>query len=208
MTVGGRDPLDRHWSWPQDAADLASAESSDHWQSRQDRLKFGCRPGISPRVGNPRRAEDKLGTSSEREFSTNGRQAYHPTCQRPQQLGFLDPGEIPPLPCRMSSTSDSGPLGLRSFRTRASEVKLDHLSLPRTFFVHSEIANVLFREADLSESCLCWNDFSKCDLTARTCRRAACEHPTSPRADSQGPTSKARTFADRAFGGVISPEPT
>ena len=37
--------------------------------------------------------------------------------------------------------------------------------MPRTFFGRSEIANADFRNTDLSESCMCWNDFIDCDLS-------------------------------------------
>ena len=42
------------------------------------------------------------------------------------------------------------------------------MTIPRTFFGRSEIQRVLFRNTDLSESTLCWNDFVDIDFTACT----------------------------------------
>jgi uncharacterized protein YjbI with pentapeptide repeats len=42
---------------------------------------------------------------------------------------------------------------------------LSDLSLPRTFFGRSEVNGVLFRNSNLRESNLCWNDFIGVDFT-------------------------------------------
>jgi uncharacterized protein YjbI with pentapeptide repeats len=61
---------------------------------------------------------------------------------------------------------DDEPLGVSIFRTRlADSLDLSDLSLPRTFFGRSEIDQVRFRNSDLHESNLCWNDFLAVDFT-------------------------------------------
>ena len=42
---------------------------------------------------------------------------------------------------------------------------LSNLTLPRTFFGRSEINGATFRNTDLAESNLCWNDFIDVDFT-------------------------------------------
>ena len=52
------------------------------------------------------------------------------------------------------------------FRMRLTDaLDLSDLSLPRTFFGRSEINQVSFRNCDLHESNLCWNDFLAVDFT-------------------------------------------
>ncbi len=40
-----------------------------------------------------------------------------------------------------------------------------NLTLPRTYFGRSQIGPVSFENTDISESTLCWNDFSDVDFT-------------------------------------------
>jgi uncharacterized protein YjbI with pentapeptide repeats len=42
---------------------------------------------------------------------------------------------------------------------------LSNITLVRTFFGRSEVRSVSFRNTDLSESTLCWNDFIDVDFT-------------------------------------------
>ena len=46
------------------------------------------------------------------------------------------------------------------------DADLSNLTLPRTFFGRSEINGYSFRNADLAESSLCWNDFIEVDFSA------------------------------------------
>ncbi|WP_010034939.1 pentapeptide repeat-containing protein [Gemmata obscuriglobus] len=61
------------------------------------------------------------------------------------------------------------PFGLAPSRpeddVEATEHSLANLSLPRTFFGKSEISSISFRNTNLSESTLCWNDFIEVDFT-------------------------------------------
>jgi len=45
------------------------------------------------------------------------------------------------------------------------EHALDNLTLPRTFFGRSEISFISFKNTNLSESTMCWNDFIEVDFT-------------------------------------------
>ena len=47
-----------------------------------------------------------------------------------------------------------------------ADVKLEHLTLPRTFFGRSEIRAASFRDTDLSESTANWNDFVDVDFSS------------------------------------------
>lgn len=49
--------------------------------------------------------------------------------------------------------------GVRFVQAMVAGVKLERLTLPRTFFGRSEFREVSFRGADLSESTANWNDF-------------------------------------------------
>lgn len=94
------------------------------------------------------------------------RQSYAESCRFLQRHGYLVAGDVPPLPNRVPQCDDPAPLGVWFFRTRVTnEVPLDQLTIPRTFFGRSEVNSVSFRNTDLSESSLCWNDFLGVDFT-------------------------------------------
>jgi BTB/POZ domain-containing protein KCTD9 len=94
------------------------------------------------------------------------RLSYDLSCARLRELGLLDGDSHPPIPERLPRHDDSEPLGFSIFRTRlADALDLSDLTLPRTFFGRSEIKRVSFRNCDLRESNLCWNDFLGTDLT-------------------------------------------
>lgn len=80
-------------------------------------------------------------------------------------LGLLDSNEPPSIPKRMPRHDDE-PIGFSVFRARLDDtLDLSDLSLPRSFFGRSEINRVSFRNTDLHESNLCWNDFLGTDFT-------------------------------------------
>jgi BTB/POZ domain-containing protein KCTD9 len=99
-----------------------------------------------------------MGTESQ------ARLGYAESCHKLQEAGWLDPGEIPPLPVRRPSHDDSAPLGVSFFRTRVSGY-FSNMTLSRTFFGRSEVAAASFKNCDLSESTLCWNDFTGVDFS-------------------------------------------
>ena len=90
------------------------------------------------------------------------RLSYEESCEKlkPQYIA-----ETPPLADRMPRFDDEE-TGLSFFRTLVGEGDdLSNLTIPRTFFARSEINDAAFRNTDLSESCLCWNDFVDVDFT-------------------------------------------
>jgi BTB/POZ domain-containing protein KCTD9 len=92
--------------------------------------------------------------------------SYDLSCARLRELHILGSDERPPLPERLPRHDDDEPLGFSVFRTRLDEgLDLSGLTLPRTFFGRSHIDRVLFRNCDLHESNLCWNDFVGTDFT-------------------------------------------
>ena len=96
------------------------------------------------------------------------RRSYEESCRDLQQLGWLDPGDIPPMPPRHPGYDDEE-LAVRFFRTQVSGDFSD-MTLPRTFFGRSEIAAASFRNTDLSQSTLCWNDFLGVDFSDASLR--------------------------------------
>jgi uncharacterized protein YjbI with pentapeptide repeats len=107
------------------------------------------------------------------------RHSYEESCRLLQRLGFPDAGSagvIPPIPDHRPQCDDEGPLGVSFFRSfvghdieqgdkDASHRILENLTLPRTFFGKSYIQHVSFKNTDLSESTLCWNDFNEVNFT-------------------------------------------
>jgi hypothetical protein len=93
------------------------------------------------------------------------RRAYDASCLWLQELGYLESGPIPPIPDRCPQCDDEEPLGVNFFRTFVGEGDLSNLTLPRTYFGKSEIGPLSIKNTDLSESNLCWNDFTGVDLT-------------------------------------------
>jgi hypothetical protein len=87
--------------------------------------------------------------------------SYEESCKLLQSIGQADAGsdgEILPIPDHLPQYDDEEP-GVSFFRTLVAEVELEHLTLPRTFFGRSEIGPISFRNTNLFESNLCWNDF-------------------------------------------------
>jgi uncharacterized protein YjbI with pentapeptide repeats len=92
------------------------------------------------------------------------RLSYEDSCRALQSQQIIDPGDIPALPLRPPRYDDEV-LGVSFFRTELVDTKLEHLTLPHTFFGRSEIRGVSFRDTDLSESTANWNDFIEVDFS-------------------------------------------
>jgi BTB/POZ domain-containing protein KCTD9 len=91
---------------------------------------------------------------------------YDSSCARLRELGLLDRDSHPPMPERLPQCDDIAPLGVSMFRTLLDDdLDLSDLTLPRTFFGRSQIDRVSFRNSDLHESNMCWNDFNETDFT-------------------------------------------
>jgi uncharacterized protein YjbI with pentapeptide repeats len=98
----------------------------------------------------------------------SARLSYEESCKRLQPK-FIDEGSFPPMPQRRPQANDEEPHGVSFFRTFVGEGEdLSNLTLPRTFFGRSEIDDASFKNTDLSESNLCWNDFTDVDFTDAT----------------------------------------
>jgi BTB/POZ domain-containing protein KCTD9 len=89
------------------------------------------------------------------------RLSYEDSCRLLQRRGYLDEGAVPPMPNHRPQCDDEEPLGVCFFRTSVGEGDLERLTLRRTYFGRSVVGPVSFKNTDLSESTLCWNDFNK-----------------------------------------------
>jgi hypothetical protein len=77
---------------------------------------------------------------------------------------FKFSASTPSLPPRMPSIYDEELIGIHFFRTQCG-FDLSDLSLPRTFMGRSYFVGTRFNNSDLSESRMCWNDFTNCDFS-------------------------------------------
>lgn len=112
------------------------------------------------------------------------RLSYEDSYRFLQESGFLEKGAILPLPNRRPRFDDDLTHGVHFFRTWVGNGKpfgleasdpnfewptevhhFENLTLPRTYFGRSEISRISFKNTDLSESVLCWNDFIEVDFT-------------------------------------------
>lgn len=92
------------------------------------------------------------------------RLSYEDSVRALQSEGVIDPSEIPPLPLGRPRHDDEQ-LGVSFFRTTLADARLEHMTLPRTFFGRSEIRHTSFKNSDLSESTANWNDFIDVDFS-------------------------------------------
>ncbi|HWD92767.1 MAG TPA: hypothetical protein VG938_10490 [Verrucomicrobiae bacterium] len=99
------------------------------------------------------------------------RLSYEDSCQALQSQQIIDPGGIPLFP-QKPPRHDDEVLGVGFFRTMLADSKLEHLTLPRTFFGRSEIRATSFQDTDLSESTANWNEFIDVDFSAADISRS------------------------------------
>ncbi len=135
------------------------------------------------------------------------RRTYSDSCAQLQKTGLLDPGDIPPMPNRQPQYDDPEPLGVNFFQMRVTG-DLARMTLPRTFFGHSEVCEASFRESDLSESNLCWCDFvdvdfSHASLGASDLRASNFERVRFARCDLSGADLRQSSFSDCDFADCI-----
>lgn len=104
----------------------------------------------------------------------NERISYEDSYRILQERGHFPEKDVPPLPLRLPTALDDEPLGISFFRTLVGEEEpglvedMGSMTLPRTFFGRTEVRQTSFKNTDLSESCLCWNDFIEVDFTRTT----------------------------------------
>ena len=84
-------------------------------------------------------------------------------------------------------SDDDEVFGFSFFRNFVEGDDLSDVTLPRTYFGRSGLERVSFRNTDLSESRMCWNDFKECDFSA---------------ADLSGCDMRASLFENCKFGGA------
>ena len=101
----------------------------------------------------------------------NERISYEESYLRLQERGHFSEKAVPPIRSQIPSIQDEEPLGISFFRTFVGEEEpglmedIANMTLPRTFFGRTEVRQTSFKHTDLSESCLCWNDFILVDFT-------------------------------------------
>src|ERR1043166_7617854 len=133
------------------------------------------------------------------------RLSYDLSCARLREIGLLRRDEHPPMPERVPKYDDDEPLGVNIFRTRLDDgIDLSDLTLPRTFFGRSEINGVLFRNSDLRESNLCWNDFkgtdfSEADLSGSDMRSSLFKNVLFVTSNLNGTDLRRSAFIDCSF---------
>ena len=124
-----------------------------------------------------------------------------------QRVGWLTPGAIPQLPPSRPSYDDEQ-LGVEFFRTSVTGEVFENLTLPRTFFGRSDVKDVSFSGTDLSESTLCWNEFtrvnfSNCDLANSDMRAAIFESVNFSGANLNAADMRRSTFDGCDFSNAI-----
>jgi len=93
------------------------------------------------------------------------RKSFDESCQILRDLGFIKPDEQPVIPPCQPKYEDEEPLGVSFFRWIIEDMILADLTLPRTYFGKSEFINCAFRNCDLNDSNLIWNDFKQIDFS-------------------------------------------
>lgn len=123
---------------------------------------------VSPtaeRIGPKTRKASAAAAKPKKKTMPKTRLNYEDSCRR-LQPNYLEVDNIPPMPERMPQYDDPEPLGVNFFRTSIGDGDdLSNLTLPRTFFGKSEVNDASFQNTDLTESNLCWNDFTDVDFT-------------------------------------------
>jgi BTB/POZ domain-containing protein KCTD9 len=136
------------------------------------------------------------------------RLSYDDTVRRLVELDLLDAGEHPPIPDRLPQPDDEV-AGISFFRTFVGDgADLSGLTMPRTFFGRSEIRGVSFRNSDLAESNLCWNDFADVDfsdavLAGADLRAARYTRVTFARTDLRAADLRRAEFEACSFDGAL-----
>ena len=132
------------------------------------------------------------------------RLSYEESCEK-FRPGYLS--ETPPRPDRMPRFDDEQ-AGLSFFRTFVGEGDdFSNLTIPRTFFGRSEIREASFRNTDLSQSSMCWNefvdvDFAEADLSFADLRCSLFRQVRFSEASLKGADLRHSSFEDCDFQGA------
>lgn len=115
---------------------------------------------------------------------------------------------MPPLVDHLPRHDDDV-LGVSFFRTFVGEGDdLSNLFIPHTFFGRSDINDAAFRNTDLTESNLCWNDFADVDfsdaiLAGSDLRASGFERVKFVRTDLRRADLRRSHFTDCDFDGAL-----
>ena len=131
------------------------------------------------------------------------RLSYEESIAEMKRRSFISEEARPVMAPGRPSPDDDNPDGLSFFRTRV-EGDLSALSIPRTLFCRSEVCDCVFVGTDLSESFLCWNDFTDVDFSSAILKSADLRSSIYTRvrfigADLSGADLRHATFEDCDF---------
>lgn len=88
-----------------------------------------------------------------------------------QKKKLVPAGHVPEMRYEPPRHDDPGS-GVRFVQTMVADVKLERLTLPRTFFGRSEFRAVSFRGTNLVESTANWNDFIQVNFSGADLSRS------------------------------------
>jgi len=100
----------------------------------------------------------------------NERLSYEDSFRFLQREGWEGEGDVPPIPERPPAYEDEE-LGLSFFRSWVNEAKMEHLTIPRTYFSRSTVSKTSFANTDLTESVANWNDFEDVNFSTANLTR-------------------------------------
>jgi hypothetical protein len=115
-----------------------------------------------PSTSSIKKQRIKISTSTESR-AMPARLSYEESWHRFQDLEN-ESVPAPPMPDHIPRPDDDI-LGVRFFKTLGEGEDFSNVTLPRTFFGHSEFNDTSFYNADLTESNMCWNDFIDVDFS-------------------------------------------
>ena len=99
------------------------------------------------------------------------RLSYADSCAVLQKKKLMPEGDVPEMRYALPR-HDEVTGGVRFFQTMVADVKLERLTLPRTFIGRSEFRAVSFKGTELSESTANWNDFIQVNFSGTDLSRS------------------------------------
>ncbi|MDN5215835.1 pentapeptide repeat-containing protein [Fulvivirgaceae bacterium BMA12] len=109
------------------------------------------------------------------------RKSFEETIAILRASGIVDETQDPKIPEDMPQYDDRELVGFKLFRIGLENKDLNNLNMPMTFFYKSEIWKCSFKNTNLHQSNLCWNDFidvnfSTADLSGSDLRASIFEN--------------------------------
>ncbi len=129
------------------------------------------------------------------------RKSYFESCVRLMEVGIISP---PLMPERRPRHDDEEPLGVNFYKSGLEDADVSGLTIPRTFIGRSQLVRSSFLNTNLSESTLCWNDFSdvrfdQADLSNSDLRASIFERVSFRGAKLAGADLRRSSFLDCDF---------